>query len=168
MTQVTVPVAGDPATISWAQDVANHANHVIPLYMSADVSKTGSSFSDVTGLTFACTSGKTYNIQLCGSYTVGGTNTGIGLGFNSPGGTTRIRSQIFGNGSPTGSTTEWLSSTDTATGTSTTDSTAVRHWVMTGTYVCTSSGTFAIRYNRNGTSTTVTIFAGSGGTVVES
>lgn len=168
MTQVTVPSAGDPATIAWAQSVANHANHLIPLYMSADVSKTGSSFSDVTGLTFAVTNGKSYNIQLVGSYTVGGTSTGLSLGFSSPGGTSRIHSTIFSSAYDSSAWTEWLSSTDTATGTSTTHTTAVHQFRLYGTYACTASGTFAIRYNRNGTSTTVTIYAGSGGLVVES
>lgn len=168
MTQVTVPVAGDPATISWAQDVANHANHVIPLYMSADVNKTSSSFSDITGLTFAVTNGKCYSIRLQLSYTVGGTSTGLSIGFSSPGGTCRLFTRIYGNGSATGVTSEVLSSSDTATGTSSTDSTALRLIEVFGTFVCTSDGTFALRYNRNGTSTTVTVYAGSGGIVVES
>lgn len=168
MAQVDVPSAGDPVTVAWGQAVATHANHLIPVYMGADVSKTGSSFSDVTGLTFPVTNGKKYAIKLWGTYTVGGTSTGLSLGYNSPGGTTRLFVRIYGNASATGSTSEVLSSTDTATGTTTTDSTAVRMWELWGTYACTSSGTFAIRYNRNGTSTTVTIYAGSGGLVVES
>lgn len=168
MTQADVPSAGDPITVAWGQQVANHANHLIPLCMSSDVGKTGSSFTTVSGLSFEVVSGKSYNIQLSGDYTVGGTSTGLSLGFSSPGGTTRLFCRIYGNGSATGSTTEVLSATDTATGTSTTDSTSRRHWELNGVYACTASGTFAIRYNRNGTSTTVTIYAGSGGLVVES
>jgi len=168
MSQVDVPSAGDPITIAWGQQSANHANHLIPIYMGSDVSKTGSSFSDVTGLTFAVTNGKRYNVRLSGAYTVGGTSTGLSLGFNSPGGTTRLFVRIYGNGGATTAATEVLSTTDTATGTSTTDSTSVRMWELWGIYQCTSDGTFAIRYNRNGTSTTVTIYAGSGGLVIES
>lgn len=168
MAQVTVPSAGDPITVAWGQSVANHANHLIPLYMSADVSKTSSSFSTITGLSFACTSGKTYAIRLQGTHTVGGTSTGLKLGFDSPGGTTRLFARIYGNGADTTAFTEVLSSSDTASNATTSDSTSVRMWELFGTYVCTSTGTFSIRYARGGTSTTVTVYAGSGGLVVES
>lgn len=167
MTQVTVPAPGDAIDLSWGQDVANRINHVIPLYMSSDVSKTSGSFSDVTGLTFPVVNGKFYTINLVGSYTVGGTSTGIGIGYTSPGGTTRLLATLYSTSYISGSN-EWLSSSDTATGTSTTHSTAEHQFQLRGTYQCTSDGTFAIRYNRNGTSTTVAILAGSGGTVVES
>lgn len=167
MTQVTVPVDGDPITTSWGQDVANHANHLIPLYIPTQVSGTSSSFGDVTGLTFECVNGKEYNIQLVLLYNVGGTSTGIKLGYNHPGGTARILSVIYGNGSEVGTTTEWLTATDTATGTTTTDSTNARQAVFRGVYQCTADGTFAVRYARAGTSTTVALLAGSGGIVIE-
>lgn len=167
MTQVTVPAAGDPVTAAWGQAVANHANHLIPLFMSADASKTSTGFSTLGGLSFAAVSGKQYNVRLSGSYSVGGTSTGIKLGYESPGGTTRLFCRIYGNASATGVTAELLSSSDTATGTTTTDSTSIRTWELWGTYQCTSDGTFNIRYARGGSSTTVTVYAGSGGLVVE-
>lgn len=167
MTQVTVPSAGDAIATAWGQSVANHANHLIPLGMTADASTSSGSFGDVTGLSFAAVSGKAYAIRLGGTYAVGGTTTGIGIGFTGPGGSTRLFVRIYGNGSPTGVTSEVVTSSDTGTGTSTTDSTATRMWEAWGTFVCTSTGTWKLRFNRNGTSATVTIHSGSGGLVVE-
>ncbi len=167
MTQVTVPSAGDPITVAWGQAVAQHANHLIPLYMSADVSKTGNTFSTITGLSFDCVNGNEYTIRLNGTYSVGGTSTGIAIGFESPGGTTRLMSRIWGSGGATTVTNETLATSDTATGTTTTASTSIQHWELFGTYQCTVSGTFNIRYARGGSSTTVTVYAGSGGIVIE-
>jgi hypothetical protein len=170
MTQVTVPAAGDPIVTSWGQAVANHANHFIPLYMSADVSKTGNTYSDITGLSFAVVSGKEYLLDLNLWYDVAGTSTGLSVAYdlsNSATGTVRAIVQIFGNASATAATSEELSAEDTATGTSSTDATTIRLIRWTGLYRCTADGTFALRYKRNGTSTTVTIYAGSGGTVIE-
>ncbi len=168
MTQVTVPAAGDAITITWGQDVSNHANHLIPIIVSSDVSKSSSSMSTVTGLTFPCVNGKVYTVNLVLTYTVGGTSTGIAFGYDHPGGTARIFSTIFGNASATGSTSEWLTAVDTATGTTSTDSTQTRQALYRGTYSCTADGTFSVRYARGGTSTTVTVSAGSGGIVIES
>ncbi len=167
MTQVTVPAAGDAVDASWGQAVANHANHLIPVYMTADVSKTGNSFSNITGLTFDVVNGKSYAFDLVLWYDVGGTSTGLAIAVNHPGGHVRMRSVIGGNASATGTTSEWILSTDTATGTTTTDAVARRDIRLTGNYTCTGDGTFAFRYQRQGTSTTVTIYAGSGGLVVE-
>jgi hypothetical protein len=167
MTQVTVPSAGDPITISWGQSVANHANHLIPLYVPTQASTTGTSFETVTGLTFSCVNGKEYNIQLVLLYSVGGTSTGIKFGFDHPGGIARILSVIYGNASATGSDTEWLDTIDTATGTTTTDSTNTRQAIFRGVYQCTADGTFSVRYARRGTSTTINVLAGSGGIVIE-
>lgn len=168
MTQVTVPAAGDAITITWGQAVSNHANHLIPIIVSSDVSKTSSSMSTVTGLTFPCVNGKVYTVNLVLTYTVGGTSTGIAFGYDHPGGAARIFSTIFGNASATGSTSEWLTAVDTATGTTSTDSTQTRQALYRGTYSCTADGTFSVRYARGGTSTTVTVSAGSGGIVIES
>lgn len=168
MTQVTVPSAGDPITVAWGQSVANHANKLIPVIVSADVSKTSSSMSTVTGLTFPCVNGKVYTVNLVLTYTVGGTSTGIAFGFDHPGGAARIFSTIFGNASATGSTSEWLTAVDTATGTTTTDAASTRQALYRGTYSCTADGTFSVRYARGGTSTTVTVSQGSGGLVVSS
>lgn len=169
---ITVPTDGDPVIASWGNDVATQLNHMIPVIMSADFPLTSVSFptvGDITGLTFTCVSGKVYNIQLCGTYTVGGTSTGLGLGYNHPGGTARLLSEILSS-STSDSTpdTEWLIATDTATGTSTTDTTNSHFWSLRGIYQCTSDGTFAVRANRNGTSTTVTLIKGSGGLVIQS
>lgn len=168
MTQVTVPAAGDPITTAWGQAVANHANHLIPLYMSGNVSGTSSSFGTITGLSADVTNGKYYTFRVSGSYSVGGTSTGIKIGYESPGGTTRLFVRIYGSGGETNATTEVLSSTDTATGTATTSTTGVYLWEVWGTYQCTTTGTFNLRYARAGTSTTVTVYAGSGGLVIES
>lgn len=169
MTQVTVPSDNDDIITSWGISVADHANHFIPLIMSADITKSGSTFSDVTDLTFACTSGKAYNIHLFLTYEAAGTSTGLSVGFNHPGGTARAYVEIHGPTSAATHTDEWLSATNTATGTSTVNSSSTIYGIeWKGRYVCTSTGTFALRYKRNGSSANVTIHQGSGGHVIES
>jgi hypothetical protein len=170
VTQVTVPSAGDPIITSWGQAVANHANHMIPLYMSADATTTSTLFGTITDLTFSVTNGKEYTIPLTLFYTVGGTNTGLDIGYALSGGATgtcRFYVKYAGNASATGVTNDWVDTEDTATGPTSTDSTAMRIIWADGIYRCTADGTFSMRFARNGTSTTVTIYAGSGGVVVE-
>ncbi len=168
MTQVTVPSAGDPIITSWGQDVANHANHLIPVYATADATTTSTSFGTITGMSFAVVNGKEYSFgSLALYYTVGGTSTGLKVGYTAPSGTCRLYTRIYGNGSDIAATNEVLGANDTATGTTTTDSTAGRLIEMFGVYRCTADGTFSLRFARAGTSTTVTIYKGSGGVVVE-
>jgi len=139
----------------------------IPLSVATDITKSDSAYSTVTGLSFACVSGKSYNINLVLSYECAGTSTGLSVAFDHPGGTARAYVEIHGVASAAGHTDEHLTTSDTSTGTSGVNSSGTIYlidWI--GRYTCSANGTFSIRYARNGVSTNVTIHAGSGGLVI--
>jgi len=165
---ITVPAAGAPVLTSWGADVANQLNKCIPIVSTADTVFNSATFGDITGLSFPVVAGYTYTWQLILMYSVGGITTGLSISHTAPAGTCRMLSSIYGNVSATGADTEWLGAADTATGTSTTDSTNGRMIRLAGHFICTTSGTFQFRRKRNGTSTNVTIFSASGGIVTVS
>lgn len=165
---ITVPAAGDPVTATWGASVANQLNTQFPIVVTADVAMTSSSMADITGLSFPVVTGAVYVLDLHLFYTVGGTNTGIVIGYTAPGTNDgRLLVQIFGNASATGTTTDWVTTEDdTSLGTTTTDSTSTRLIRVHGRLAAAGNGTFQLRYARRGTSTTVTVLEGSGGTVI--
>lgn len=167
---ITVPAAGDAVTAAWGASVANLANQLIPLITTADVVSSSASWADVTGLTFAVTAGKRYVCHgLLLRYSCVGTSTGLSIGFTHPGGAVRMFNEIHGVTSAATHTDEHISGTDTGTGTSAVNAGGTNYLIETSfTYVCTVTGTFALRRVRNGTSTDVTIYEGSGGLVVAS
>ena len=162
---IIVPVVGDPIDVSHGISVANELNDIGTLQvkqLAADVSKTGTSFSDITGLSFAVVSGREYAWEAYLFYEAANVNTGLSVSHNHGGGDSKQLILIYGAAAGNTSTTSYNSGTDTNTGTSTVASSgAIYMVVVTGYYFCTSTGTFAMRYQRNGTSATVTIKKGS-------
>lgn len=162
---VTVPSAGDSITASWGSDVATRINNM-SLTLSANVTTSSGTFSDLTGLTFACTSGKNYTIEVILTYDSSSTSGGPVVGFNHPGGTCHMLIIYSGETSATSQDVEAISATDTGTGVATANTAGanyfIRAWVR---YQCTSNGTFALRIKRN-TAGTQTFHKGSGMRVV--
>lgn len=130
--------------------------------LNADLTANPSSFSDVTGLTCAVTNGREYAWEAWGTHAEANVNTGVSLGFNHPGGTCSSWTEIYPGGATSAVVTEFNAAVNTNGGTNTNTGTGSgRYWHMRGTYQCTADGTFAIRYQRNGTSANVTIGKGS-------
>lgn len=153
---VTVPAAGDDIEASWGIDVATRINN-LSLVLSADVPTSSASWADLTGLTFACTSGKNYSFELALTYESSSTSGGPVVGFNHPGGTCHMLVDYYGDTSATVSQTEAQNGTDGTGGSSgvaTANTGGANYFIRaTGRYQCTSTGTFAIRMKRNTTGT---------------
>lgn len=169
---VPVPVAGDEGVYTWGSAVATQLNRMIPLDTTADQSSDSTSLADVTGLTFAVTSGRRYNGTLRLWYSASSTAQGCQVGVSCPAGDVLATITTYGQSSPSGTTGSVLASSGSATGVTTTDDNgaARRHIIVHLDYDCTADGTFAIQFRRGGTSgsTGVTIRKGSGGIVLVS
>lgn len=153
---VTVPAAGDDIEASWGIDVATRINN-LSLVLSADVTTSSASWADLTGLTFACTSGKNYSYTLILTYESSSTSGGPVVGFNHPGGTCHMLIDYYGDTSATVSQTEAQNGTNGTGGSSgvaTANTGGANYFIRAvGRYQCTSTGTFAIRMKRNTTGT---------------
>ena len=166
---ITVPAAGDAVTAAWGASVANQLNTSFPIACTADTATTSGTTVDITGLSFPVTSGYAYVFDLHLFYTVGGTSTGIAVSYTAPGANDgRMLVQTYGNASPTGVTSDWAyTEADDTQGTATTDAASVQRMIrVEGRILAAGTGTFQFQFCRNGTSTTVTVLKGSGGTVV--
>lgn len=123
------------------------------LVVTADVTNATTSFADVTDLTIAIKSGKTYCFDCCLLFQTNATTTGARFGVNGPASPTYLR--LAGIGVVTVSATAGVVSTNTATvsaydtsaigaqttGPGTVDCAAY----MFGTIVPSADGTFAVR-----------------------
>jgi len=141
--------------------------------LDEDIS-TNNASTTVEWASFPVKDGHKYRIDLFIWYAVTSTAQGCQTGFRHPGGIAQGIVQTFGQGSPTGNTTERLTQsaagTDAMTSVSATDATSGRHIRFQVNYTCTTDGTFSLRFLRGGSSSApgVTIRGGSGGTVVVS
>lgn len=168
---IDVPVAGEELLDDWGVSVAGQLNREVQLMTTADQSSNGTTLADVTGLTFAVTSGKQYAGRVRLWYTVSATNQGCQVGVACPAGSVLATVTTYGQGSPSGTASSVLTASGSATGvTATDDNAGRRHILVEFDYDCTAGGTFAIQFRRGGTSgsTGATIRKGSGGKVLVS
>lgn len=133
--------------------------------LSSDVTKSSASFSDLTGLSFTCTSGKNYSVRGFLTYEASSTSLVPQIGVNYPGGSVRGMVTIAGDTSTVSLERDWVTTTDTSGITTTPNATGTAYAIWVDfRYQCTSSGTFALRIAR-GTTGTLTIHKGSGITI---
>lgn len=71
------------------------------VYLSADVSRTATSYADVTGMSFTVAANKDYEIKCSVIYRTAATATGIGIALNGPPSPTLIAGQFTSNSSAT-------------------------------------------------------------------
>lgn len=157
---VTRPNGGDGIATAWGQGVSDFVN-LGGIILSSDVTGFTGSFSDLTGLSFTCTSGKNYNIQIALLYNHDNTGGGPLVGFNHPGGSCWLFLDYNGKTSATSSDLDTATATDSGTGITAVNSGAGVYWITgRALYQCTANGTFTLRAKRN-TTGTLTIKKGS-------
>jgi hypothetical protein len=137
------------------------------LVVPSDDSFTANTFSDLSGMTFSVVAGKSYVIQLFLVFAAAGTSTGIVIGFNHPGGTARAYAEYHGQATAATHVDEWVNGgVDSGTGIASVNASGTFYGIEYSIwYQCDTNGTFAIRRRRAGSSATVAVYAGSGGTV---
>ncbi len=121
-------------------------------------------------MSFPVTVNVDYGFRFTGTYSSANAGTGIAIGFALQDGATgneRGMSWIYGETSPTSEQRDWQDSDDNGgTGTSGVDSVdTARLWILEGRFQCTASGTFMLRFKRQGANHAITIQAGSCGVV---
>ena len=167
---IPVPVANDPVIASWASDIANRLNQMIPLVATAGQTTSSTSWSDIAGLTFPVEAGKSYIIRAWGLYTVTATGNGFVVGYKRPGGSSGTVSsylRAYGNGGATTALIERVSSADDGgTGIATIDGTASRQWDIDVLHVADVTGTFALRWKRPGATNSNITMVVAGGFVI--
>jgi hypothetical protein len=134
---------------------------------SGDTPITSAGFVDIAGLTFAVTSGNTYEFDGFVRFTTSTTAMGVLFGVNGPSLTTlcaQSRKQITVGG--TASTDMFseaiLTAYDTPLPNSTSEAeTAAQVWRVTGTIKCSASGTVALRMSKENVAGTATALTGS-------
>jgi hypothetical protein len=165
MTAIAGVTAGQDITEAWGDSVATELNRTQNVLLTADVSKAASSWSDITGLTAPVVAGRRYIVRATLIWNNDSTG-GIRLGFNHPGGTFRAIVRYTGETAADAFINEFQTTTDGGTGVTSVDTSSTpRVIVAEGTYKCTSSGTFALRYYRNGAGT-ATVVEASGFTLI--
>ena len=143
---VTSPSAGDNITAAWGQSVALATG----LLTTSDVTTSSAAFADFTGLSFTCTAGTNYIIEVIGTYQHSTNTGGPILSFTQPGGSHRIVMQLAGETAPDAFNTEAISANDGGAGVATAAAAATRYVIRGfGSYQCTSSGTAKLRIARN-------------------
>ncbi len=143
---VTSPSAGDSITAAWAQSVALATG----LQTTSDVTTSSASFADFTGLSFTCTSGTNYIIEVIGTYQHSTTTGGPILSFTQPGGSHRIFTQLAGETAADSFVSEVISTNDGGSGVATAAGANTRYVIRAfGSYQCTGSGTAKLRIARN-------------------
>ena len=130
--------------------------------MSIDDTRDNVTFETVTGLTFPVAAGKNYGIIGAGTWKHSSTAGGLVLGFKHPGGNCRGLFEYTGATSTTSNTRDWSTVQDSGSGVSNANAadTVYAWWIPVLRYQCTVSGTFELRFKRNGGGIT-TIQAGS-------
>lgn len=134
--------------------------------LSSDVTKSSASFSDLTGLSFTCTSGKNYLVQGFLTYEHSTTTGGPIISFSYPSGSARGGFIYAGESSTTSADRDWVTTIDGGSGVATAAASGTPYGIeLNIRYQCTGSGTFTLRIARN-TAGTTTIHKGSGITIV--
>lgn len=166
MASITPVNNGQAADDTWPDAITSEVNRTTNALLTADVSKAASSWSDITGLTAPVVNGRRYMLRAFLLWTQTSTSGGIRVGFNHPGGQCRAMVRLTGETAADAFITEFHTVVDDGTGVATADATGTpRVVMMEARYVCTSDGTFALRYYRN-TTGTATVLEGSGMTLI--
>ncbi len=150
MATITPVNDGDIANDDWPDAVTSEVNRYQTAVLTGDVSKAASSYSDITGLTAAVVNGRAYAIEGCIIWAQSSTSGGIRVSSNNPGGNVRLMASYTGETGPEAFVHNWQTTTDdAASGVSTADLADTPRLVdIRGRYICTSDGTFALRYFR--------------------
>jgi hypothetical protein len=129
---------------------------------SSDQTKSNTTWSDITDLTFPVASGKSYTVigVLRWSHSTNGAGDGPGFGYNHPGGTTSFLFEYTGNGSATGIFRDYQAVVDSGVVSQNDTAGSTRLCIIHGVYKATASGTFAMRMKRFSAGT-LTLVAGS-------
>jgi hypothetical protein len=131
------------------------------LVLASDTANSTTSFADVTGLTFAVTSGETYAFEAWVVYETAATTTGSKWAVNGPASPTILSYSVE---TPTAGTTSRLDFASTYDGTSASNQTAGIGQCLAkieGVVKVSASGTFALRFGSEVGSSAVTAKAGS-------
>ena len=133
--------------------------------LSSDFTTSSSTFTNLTGLSFSCTSGVNYNIQVFLTYKHSSTSGGPVIAANHPGGGLLQFMVYSGDTSAVDSVVTQVDATDSGAGIPTVDTAnavrVIRGWVR---YQCTATGTFSLRAKVN-TAGTLTVEKGSAMTI---
>jgi hypothetical protein len=129
---------------------------------SADQNIASTTYANVTDLSFPVTNGTNYTVLgvLKWSHSTAGAGDGPGIAYDHPGGGTTFLLEYTGAGSATGVFRDSQSSVDSAVVSQNDSAGANRLCRIMGTYACTGSGTFQIRFKRFSAGT-LTIYKGS-------
>ena len=166
MASITPVNNGDPANDTWPDAITTEVNRTTSVILTGDVSKATSSWSNITGLTAPVVNGRRYLVRAIVGWSQSSTSGGIRIGVDHPGGQFRALVRFTGETAADALINEWHTTTDDGSGVATADTANVPRLVtIEGWYVCTSSGTFALRYYRN-TTGTATVQEGSGFTLI--
>jgi len=146
---------------SWAPATPSSNSGDIYLVLASDTANSTTSFADVTGLTFAVTSGETYVFEAWVVYETAATTTGSKWAVNGPASPTILSYSVE---TPTTGTTSRLDFASTYDGTSASSQTAGIGQCLAkieGVVKVSASGTFALRFGSEVGSSAVTAKAGS-------
>lgn len=120
----------------------------VKLLVASDVINATTSFADVTGLTYPVSSAKNYGFQANLIHTNDASTTGSRFGINGPTMTSVIVSTIdtvTTSVTASAHSSGTVTALDTAATAQTTGSTSARLGILTGWFLPSASGTFAIR-----------------------
>ncbi len=144
---------GDEIMATWLSAVAAQLNRTQCAVLTSDVSKTSTSWSDITGLTLPVLAGKFYRVRATIIWDQSSTSGGIRIGANFPSGNYLAMTRFTGETSDTAFVNERHTVADDGTGVATADGTSARQCFIEGRYACDADGTFALRYRANTTGT---------------
>lgn len=160
LTQKTKAVDdNDAVTYGQLKDDTHRTGEVT--YLSANVSKTGTSWSNIGNLTFEVAANTAYKVEATINFTAGSTVMGINLAVNGPASPTDVSFNWITNYSAVGVNSRAVNEYDTSTAVTASmagQNTARLH----GTFTCGSTpGTVALRVSTDSAGSTVTVLAGS-------
>lgn len=162
-------VAGDPLTAAELNEqLRDNTLHLYERVVGYAPTKSGNqtiastTYASITDLNFPVTSGKYYTVLgvLKWSHSTAGAGDGPGIGYDHPGGGTTFLMEYTGNGSSTGIFRDAQAAVDSAVVSQNDSAGANRLCRVMGTYSCTVSGTFTMRFKRFSAGT-LTVYAGS-------
>lgn len=142
-------------------DIAADQKQTFDLVLTSTVANSGNnSFADITGLTFAVTSGLTYGFRAHIIYTSAATTTGARFSVNGPS-ITRLFYRAIWTLTATSMNTEVVASTYDQGTASATSSAGANLAIIEGTLTPSASGTLAMRFANEVNTSAVTCQPGS-------
>ncbi len=132
-------------------------------YLSSDVSKTATTWSDVTGLTFAVAANTSYEMTCNLIYRAAATTTGIGFALNGPSTPSIVAGQFTSNSSATAlNGRSFIAYNGTGKTTGVTTANTDTYGLFTAYFKNgTTAGTLALRYSSEVSGSSVTVRSGS-------